>query len=844
MADIYEKTMNSKSELQNLQRSSLSEQEKAQIRIITAMQDLFYNTRMATNAIKVAADQMTTAAQNLKMKNDKNVVSNKKNKDSTDDYSLPPVDNTSANNNSNSNSPLKNAASVYGGQAFTYLFPQLSNLVSKIASLEKDRLARDKQHDKKELDVEDRFEKTSETSNKRLDGINDRIEISNEKLDEIALLQKELIEAVKHAKGSADEGIFKKVESIITEGLESAGVMSLLKGKAIPDIKATGGAAAEGGAAAAEGSSIFGSIKGILPKAGNVLKGLGKGLLSGLAFEGATAGVDAILPETPQGKAFREEKDAKGYFGFGQLYDDTKEWWNGKPKPENKSPAVAELQQSNEDKQKSKDIENITYNAREIIFKSDKITFNGQILGSAVGGNTPGMQQTQSQPQGYITPQNGINPGDNDHPSAPGMIPKSSTNILNPSQTNNNPDQTNNNQSSGVIDRSGFAEELSNPEIRKRLYAFLEAEVGSQGSEAQQGVMETIFNRASARGKSLAKILSGKYFPPETYAKVTSLLNKDLSGKYNKILEEVRGGSNISDYATGNASGPDSAFREGPFGRNGYQTKIFNGEKVGVEDGTQGWVNSMKRRNQNNNVLVNKGGPFGVGTPPDQAPKDPSGQGLVKIRSSTGKEAWVAAAAAPQMQGALNDLEAAGMNIKQLGGYNYRNIANTNRLSGHALGYALDINEDENGVGQTNNTFPKTASEIFRKWGLGWGAEWKNKKDPMHVSVLQNEGGRIITPDELKNQQTSNEQPKMAEVMPPNVHRGSDILREKEIERQERKKRVSSQQEKIKKDIAHMGTGKDNGDDDRSTRAKKDVSKPKDELQDLFGGYGSYAFGA
>jgi len=70
------------------------------------------------------------------------------------------------------------------------------------------------------------------------------------------------------------------------------------------------------------------------------------------------------------------------------------------------------------------------------------------------------------------------------------------------------------------------------------------------------------------------------------------------------------------------------------------------------------------------------------------------------------------------------------------GCYCYRNIRDTDRLSNHAHGTAIDINARWNGYGQ-----PSTQSPIlvwcFKQAGFLWGGDWKTP-DAMHFELKGN----------------------------------------------------------------------------------------------------------
>lgn len=141
-----------------------------------------------------------------------------------------------------------------------------------------------------------------------------------------------------------------------------------------------------------------------------------------------------------------------------------------------------------------------------------------------------------------------------------------------------------------TLNRSSFDAELANPAVRARLLAMTNAEVGSQGPQAQQAFMETVFNRASSRGQTLDQTLRGSYFPKTTYDAADRVMGSPaMETKYADMLAKVRGGSNISNYATGNASGT-VGFAGGP------QTFAANGERFGIEGPDRKWAERMRQQ--------------------------------------------------------------------------------------------------------------------------------------------------------------------------------------------------------------------------------------------------------
>lgn len=168
-------------------------------------------------------------------------------------------------------------------------------------------------------------------------------------------------------------------------------------------------------------------------------------------------------------------------------------------------------------------------------------------------------------------------------------------------------------------------------------------------------------------------------------------------------------------------------------------------------------------------------------TGPSEAParEGTEGHSLKRVTSKGGASAWVRADVAPQFQAAIDELEGTGFKVKTLGGYNYRDVrGRPGVLSAHASGQAVDINEDDNGLGQKTTTLPPEAGAIFAKYGLGWGMNWRSRKDPMHISTKPNEGGRIMTPEELEKAKSGSltvPPPSSAKTASVEIHRSTSI---------------------------------------------------------------------
>jgi hypothetical protein len=115
---------------------------------------------------------------------------------------------------------------------------------------------------------------------------------------------------------------------------------------------------------------------------------------------------------------------------------------------------------------------------------------------------------------------------------------------------------------------------------------------------------------------------------------------------------------------------------------------------------------------------------------------------LSRISSKSGKSTMVNAKVAGKFQSLIDYMDSVGYEINSLGGYNDRNIAGTGQKSVHARGGAIDINPGANPMGsQLITDMPANIASIAANLGLGWGGNWKSKKDAMHFSAATNEGG-------------------------------------------------------------------------------------------------------
>lgn len=100
--------------------------------------------------------------------------------------------------------------------------------------------------------------------------------------------------------------------------------------------------------------------------------------------------------------------------------------------------------------------------------------------------------------------------------------------------------------------------------------------------------------------------------------------------------------------------------------------------------------------------------------------------------------------------------------LQSAGGYNYRVIAGTNRLSNHAWATAGDFNPGANPYDYSGRTdFPEAATRaLAHALGFRWGLDYKSgKRDAMHFEFMGTPAdarelterlGRDLTPEESK----------------------------------------------------------------------------------------------
>lgn len=104
---------------------------------------------------------------------------------------------------------------------------------------------------------------------------------------------------------------------------------------------------------------------------------------------------------------------------------------------------------------------------------------------------------------------------------------------------------------------------------------------------------------------------------------------------------------------------------------------------------------------------------------------EPVRPGFVQIKTGSGRTAVVAQSAASRFVAFIRDLEGFGYPIQDIGGYAYRRIAGTRRMSKHAFGLAVDINQLERDVVSVRMD-RRVVSRLASRHGLVSGGDWRH----------------------------------------------------------------------------------------------------------------------
>lgn len=142
-------------------------------------------------------------------------------------------------------------------------------------------------------------------------------------------------------------------------------------------------------------------------------------------------------------------------------------------------------------------------------------------------------------------------------------------------------------------DRQKFAQEMQDPNVQRHMAALLNAEVPGSDPRGQQALVETIFNRASARSQSLMRTMQRDYYEPMrtgAFGRQMAQLTPGRLQALQGILGNVAAGSNVGGLATGNASG-GVGFAGGP-----QTIQTASRERFGIEGADVRWARQMAQR--------------------------------------------------------------------------------------------------------------------------------------------------------------------------------------------------------------------------------------------------------
>jgi hypothetical protein len=322
------------------------------------------------------------------------------------------------------------------------------------------------------------------------------------------------------------------------------------------------------------------------------------------------------------------------------------------------------------------------------------------------------------------------------------------------------------------IDRRQFLDELKDPAIVKKLADMVKGEVGwSAPHDTKIVQLETAFNRAMARGHSLAQALlstsedriRGYYQggPNGTYSRpVTTAEFEDFK---KNLLPEVLAGSNKSEellhfVATGNASPPTSTeqFRRGTQGGDlptavpGHPESYFHEppfrfpfkrlqgkESITLPGGLSssgatelsGHGEAPEHMDGDTEGNGPPGGKFNVKAGTPISPADHQ-----TITLSNGERVTVNKAVAEQFLGFFNDLIKLQAPVHGLGGFGVRD-----NPSEHPIGFAVDWAQLSRNVVMPDvrewiNGNRDTLKKLEQRWGLSGGENWHNP-DTGHFSI-------------------------------------------------------------------------------------------------------------
>jgi hypothetical protein len=143
--------------------------------------------------------------------------------------------------------------------------------------------------------------------------------------------------------------------------------------------------------------------------------------------------------------------------------------------------------------------------------------------------------------------------------------------------------------------RRNYEQELNDPAVRERLFSLAHREVGTSDPAKTIGFLEGVINRANSRHQTIMQAASDAgYYPGSSLRSAT--LEPEHTALYSRYLDTVLGGSNVSNFSTGNASMDPTTGKMVGFNR-GVVTSVFgrgkNTELGGLEGPDFPWYQQM-----------------------------------------------------------------------------------------------------------------------------------------------------------------------------------------------------------------------------------------------------------
>jgi hypothetical protein len=320
------------------------------------------------------------------------------------------------------------------------------------------------------------------------------------------------------------------------------------------------------------------------------------------------------------------------------------------------------------------------------------------------------------------------------------------------------------------IDRRQFLDELKNPSIVKKLADMVKGEVGWTAPTDTRFVQaETAFNRAMARGQSLARVLlsrsenfnlgyyqggaNGTYSRPVTATEFEDFKKNFLpalvagSNRSEALLHFIATGNasppvSTEQYANGTQGGdlptaipghPESYFHEPPF-RFDFK-RLQGGESIALPTGPSAPASDHGEPPEHMEGDTEGSGPVGgkFNVPAGTPISPPSEHQTITL--SNNERVTINKMVSGQFLGFFNDLIRLGAPVRGLGGFGVRPHNRSQHPRGLAIDWAQhDRDVTDPDVRQWIDSHLAVLKKLEMRWGLSGGETW-NDKDTGHFSI-------------------------------------------------------------------------------------------------------------